>query len=100
MSSGGGIAPGTGTPAEPNGQPIEARTPSTGDGTGDPAAEGVASGAHPAGHEIEMAGICIIVGTAPTAGAVTTGIAGGPQLAPARAADAATGRGGSAARAG
>ncbi len=101
---------------------------STGEpGAGGVTVEGVKTDAHPSGHGMETAGSGT-VGRAPTAGtetpgtetpgtdgigttatgairtgtagAVTTGIAWGLELAPARAADAATGRGGSAARAG
>ncbi|HEX3979278.1 MAG TPA: hypothetical protein VHW96_23610 [Solirubrobacteraceae bacterium] len=116
------MAPDPGIAAEPSGHPIEARTPSAGAGTGEPSAGSVSGDGHPCGHGMEMAGIGT-VGTAPTTGAGmigrggigttvtgatrtgapgagTAGLAGGAKDAPARAADAATGRGGSAARAG
>ncbi|HEX3689118.1 MAG TPA: hypothetical protein VHV28_05450, partial [Solirubrobacteraceae bacterium] len=121
-SVGGGSAPEAGISGETDGHPIGSRIPSPGTGTGT-GAGGDALGAtevknevHPPSHGMETARIGR-VGTAPITGAEATGIGasgmavtgairtdaadagitgrtGGPGSAPARAADAATGRGG------
>jgi hypothetical protein len=117
-----GVTPETVGPARPSGHPIAARSPNAGEATGRLGQAVVPTDAHPSGHGMAMAGMCTVgtvtttgagttgmgaIGTTETgairtgaAGAAATGVTAGGGLTPARAADSATGRFGSAARAG
>ncbi|MGH2895308.1 MAG: hypothetical protein ACRDPM_18865, partial [Solirubrobacteraceae bacterium] len=111
------MTPETAVPARSADDPIEARTPSAGEGTGEPGSGAVTRGPHPSGHGMAMPAMCN-VGPVTTAGAGGTGsgairtaatgasrtgttggapmgVTGGDELIPARAADSATGRFGS-----
>jgi hypothetical protein len=121
-SAGDGVTPETRRPARASGHPIVARPPNGDAVTGKPVPAVVPTGAHPSGQGMAMAGMCAVgtvitegagttgigtIGTAVTgpirtgtAGAIATGVTGAAELTPARAADAATGTGGPAARAG